>query len=82
MYSSGQAPTRKINSGWKRCRRELQNGERKRKLILRGKPKEIGLFNLIKSRQENMPVTYKYIKEVNIMKVEERFRLKGSTKYF
>lgn len=40
------------------------------------------MFNLIKSRQENMPVTYKYIKEVNIMKVEERFRLKGSTKYF
>lgn len=37
------------------------------------------MFNLIKSRQENMPVTYKYIKEVNIMKVEERFRLKGST---
>lgn len=68
-----------MNSSWKRCRGQLQNEERKRKLILWGKTKEIGLFNLIKSRRENMPVTFKYIKEVNIMKVEERFRLKGST---
>lgn len=34
------------------------------------KTKEAGLLNLIKSRQGNMPVTYKYIKGVNIMKVE------------
>lgn len=34
------------------------------------KTEEAGLLNLIKSQQRNMPVTYKYIKEVNIMKVE------------
>lgn len=48
---------------------KMSRGEKKEVHFMK-KTKEAGLLNLIKSSQRNMPVTYKYIKEVNIMKIE------------